>query len=60
MGQLFGHPFPAPEYVPLEEAGVIARWLRETIASGEGTVYLRSRVSLGLEVAAAAKREGLI
>jgi hypothetical protein len=58
MGRLSGVAFPRPEPVRLEEAGIIARWMAETIAA-DGGCYLGAFASMALRVAIAALDEGI-
>ncbi|MBI4213654.1 MAG: hypothetical protein HY534_05025 [Chloroflexi bacterium] len=58
LGRVFGYRFPWPQYVPLDQAEVVARWLAEA-AAGSGTVVLSCFTSPALAVAHAARRLGL-
>lgn len=53
-----GMRFPRPEPVPVEEAGVIARWLAEQIAL-RGSAVVRTSASGAVRVAEAAARSGV-
>ena len=56
--RLLGLPIPFPEIVPLDEAVVIARWIRDTVAK-RGRCFLSSNVSHALRVAIAAQEAGI-
>lgn len=58
MGRLAGYRYPVPEYVPLEEARVVARWLAEASRRNPPGLLI-TYVSPALEVVKAAKQEGL-
>jgi hypothetical protein len=58
MGHLYGIKFPRPEPVRLEEAGIIARWMAETIRQ-EGACYMGAFASMALRIAIAALDEGI-
>jgi hypothetical protein len=53
-----GRPIPAPEPVPLEGAGTIARWMWETVRR-RGRCLLKTYVSLAMRVSRAAMEQGL-
>jgi hypothetical protein len=56
--RLLGQPIPVPEPVPLERAGVVARWAAE-MAKEEGACLVRASVSMALRIALAAEEEGI-
>ncbi|MFH1680147.1 MAG: hypothetical protein ABIH26_05810, partial [Candidatus Eisenbacteria bacterium] len=58
VGRLCGIPYPRPEPVPFEEAGLIARWMAETVRK-EGGCLLGAYASMALRVAIAAEEEGI-
>ncbi len=58
MARLCGSPCPAPEPVPLQRAGVVARWAAEA-ARRHGGAFLSASVSLSVRVCVAALEEGL-
>jgi hypothetical protein len=58
MGRLCGVPIPRPEPVPVERAGIVARWVAETLKT-HGGCNLRAYVSLLTRVSVAAQEEGL-
>jgi hypothetical protein len=58
MGRFFGVLIPSPESVPLDQAGMVARWAFETIKS-YGACLVRTHTSMAVRVCAAAKEEGL-
>lgn len=58
LGRALGHPFPWPEPLPLEQAGVIAQWASQTLKT-HGRCLLRMGISLAVRVAVAAKDAGL-
>ena len=58
MGRLCGVALPRPEPVPVERAGVVARWVAETVKT-RGACNLRAYVSLLARVSLAAQEEGL-
>ena len=53
-----GPALPMPEYTPLADAGVVARWLAEKKAQGT-PAYLDAAVSSGVRVCLAARELGL-
>jgi len=53
-----GHPVPAPERLPLTEAGIVAEALAAAIRAGERPV-LRSNASSAVRVCIAAEEQGL-
>ncbi len=55
---LAGVSLPGPQYVSLEDAEPIARWMAETVAEG-GTPYLLTYPSSALRVCQSAARAGL-
>lgn len=56
--RLLGQPIPLPEPVPIERAGVVARWAADT-AKAEGACLVRASVSMALRIALAAEEEGI-
>jgi hypothetical protein len=58
MGRLFGVPIPSPESVRLDQAGVIARWVADTLKA-HSTCLFSTHVSMALRVCIAAREEGL-
>jgi hypothetical protein len=56
--RLFGSPAPFPQFVPLEQAIVVARWMDNTLRFSEG-VLLNTQVSRALRVCLAAQDAGL-
>jgi hypothetical protein len=58
MGRVYGFKFPRPEPVRLEEAGIIARWMAETIRT-DGACYMGAFASMALRIAIAAQDEGI-
>jgi hypothetical protein len=58
MSRLCGVPFPRPEPVPLDRAGLIARWVADTVQK-EGGCVLRTGVSKLLRISVAAQEEGI-
>lgn len=57
LGRLIGQRFPEPELLDLAQAEAITTWIRD--ARRRGTVLVRSSVSPGMMVAAAADRQGM-
>jgi hypothetical protein len=53
-----GLRIPFPEYVRVDDAGIVARWISETL-SREGRCLFVSNVSLAMRVSVAARAEGL-
>ncbi len=53
-----GFDVPRPEWVPLKDAAVLARWAAERLAT-DGRCRIRAHVSKALRVALAAKKEGI-
>ena len=58
MGRLCGVPFPRPEPVRLDQAGVVAQWAADTVRA-HGRSLLQSSVSLAVRICLAAQEEGL-
>lgn len=58
MGRLFGFPIPRPELVSLDNAGIIARWMADTLQT-HGACMLSAHVSMALRVALVAQELGL-
>jgi hypothetical protein len=58
MARWAGAAIPQPEYVPLDEAAVIARWASEKTRL-EGGCLIRAFVSLALRISLAAQAEGI-
>jgi hypothetical protein len=58
MGRFWGAKLPAPEYVPLDEAGQIARWMADAI-NRWGGCYLNTNVSNAVRICHAAREKGL-
>jgi hypothetical protein len=58
MGRLAGVSLPRPEPVSLQQAGVVARWIAETVKA-EGACVVFTIVSLALRVCIAAREDGL-
>ncbi len=58
MGRAYGVPLPWPERVHLNEADVVARWMRETL-DHEGACMLSVAASRALRVCVAAREEGI-
>lgn len=56
--RLYGIKIPAPEYVPLDQPEVIARWMSETIQT-HGRCILGANTSRSLRVCIAAEKLGL-
>jgi len=56
--RFYGRPVPQPEYVPLEQAIQVARWLAAQTAKGTPAV-LDTNVGSGIRVCLAAKDAGL-
>lgn len=57
IGRAYGVPLPWPERVHLDEAHVVARWMRETL-DREGECSLFVAASRALRVCVAAREEG--
>jgi len=55
---LSGRPIPRPEVVPMDQAGVIARWAIVT-RQARGACVIRAHVSMALRVSLAAQAEGV-
>ncbi len=58
LSRRWGRPLPMPEYVPLSEAVVVARWLADKKAQGT-PAYLDAAVSSAVRVCLAARQHGL-
>lgn len=58
MGRLFGVPIPKPELVDMDSAGMIARWMADTLAI-HGACVLSAHVGMALRVALAAQQLNL-
>ncbi len=58
VSRRIGLPIPEPEYVPLDRAIVIARWLAEKTAKGTPALF-SAFASSGVRVCLAAKEAGL-
>ncbi len=56
--RIFGRPMPAPEHVPLAEAGRIAEWLAAMAQSGR-PVLLNTNAASAVRACLAAKERGL-
>jgi len=57
-GRLMGVPIPWPEWVSLDDAAVVARWMAETLRT-HGACVLRTHVSKALRVCLAAREAGI-
>jgi hypothetical protein len=57
-GRLSGVPVPEPEPLRLDQAGVVAHWMAETLEA-HGGCLLRATPSMALRVCIAAQEEGL-
>ncbi len=58
VSRLMGHPIPLPEYVPVERAEVVARWLAEQTARGVA-LHVDTMVNSGVRLVKAAQALGL-
>ncbi len=58
MGRIFGVKLPGPQYVALDDAWMVARWMANTIKEQEGC-YMHTYVSAAVRICQAAKKEGL-
>lgn len=58
MGRLFGGGIPRPEFLPLDQAAVVARWAARTLAA-RGACVIRAAVSRCVRISLAAQEEGL-
>ena len=58
VGRFYGAPFPKPEPLRVDQAGVVARWAAETLKA-HGDCMISTLVSLGVRVCIAAQQEGL-
>jgi len=58
MSRLYGVPCPWPESLPLDQAGVIARWAADT-SRKHGGAFVGSSVSLAVRLSVAALEEGI-
>lgn len=58
VGRLAGAPLPRPEYVPFDQAIVVARWARDAVRR-HGRAGVRGHVSALSRVALAAEAEGV-
>ncbi len=58
VSRLMGHRIPWPEYVPIDHAEVVARWLADLTARGE-SVHLDVIVSSGVRICQVARELGL-
>lgn len=57
-GRLLGVPIPLPEPVPLDQAGIVARWAAEAVKA-HGRCSISTSGSMALRVCIAAVEEGL-
>lgn len=58
MSRLWGRPLPVPQYTPMSQAVVVARWLAQKKAEGTPG-YLEAAVSSAVRVCLAAREHGL-
>ncbi|MFN0181265.1 MAG: hypothetical protein ACKVZ0_20860 [Gemmatimonadales bacterium] len=58
VARLGGARVPSPEFLPLDQAAVVARWARDQLAA-HGRCVVRGQVSRILRVAIAAQQEGI-
>lgn len=58
VARMFGMWIPSPEYVPLENALVVARWVHATVKS-HGGCFVSVQVSRALRISLAAQQAGL-
>jgi len=58
VGNLYGAKLPAPEYVPLDEAWRIARWMSEAVRT-QGSCCIDTYTSNAVRICQAAKEKGL-
>jgi len=58
MGRLVGVPIPQPEPLSLDQAGVLARWMANTLKT-HGSCLLITQPSKALRLCIAAREEGL-
>ncbi len=58
IGNLFGAKLPSPEYVPLHEAWIIARWIASAIKN-KGGCTIDSYISNAVRICKAAREEDL-
>ncbi len=58
MGRFWGAELPAPEYVPLDEAWRVARWIADAIER-QGGCYVHTDPSNAVRICQAAKARGL-
>lgn len=58
VSRLFGLWIPLPEYVPVEHALVVARWVHETVKA-HGACFVSVQVSRALRISLAAQQAGL-
>ena len=58
VSRAFGLWIPSPEYVPLEDALVVARWVHETVKT-HGGCLVSVQVSRALRISLAAQQAGL-
>ncbi|MGZ4809377.1 MAG: hypothetical protein ACXV7D_08605 [Thermoanaerobaculia bacterium] len=58
VGRLAGAPLPRPEYVPFDQAVVVARWAKDAVAR-RGRALVRGHVSSLTRIALAAEQAGI-
>ncbi len=58
MARASGVKWPGPEYVALDDAGIVAQWMADTIKE-LGGCYMATYVSAAVRICQAAKKEGL-
>jgi hypothetical protein len=58
MGRRCGAAIPWPEFLPLERAGVVARWAARILRAG-GRCAIRGTISTCVRIAIAAREEGI-
>jgi hypothetical protein len=58
MGRLFSGGIPRPEFLPLDQAVVVARWASQTLRD-RGVCVIRAPVSRCVRISLAAQEEGL-